>query len=94
MGPWICSKMAFPYSEGERQRVDHQRREHRQPVGVPEQLGLRHVQGRRPASDSEPGRRPRPYGIRVNCYGPTAIATNMVTDFIKQSDDPVGFEKA
>ena len=35
-----------------------------------------------------------PYGIRVNCYGPTAIATNMVTDFIKQSDDPVAFEKA
>ncbi len=35
-----------------------------------------------------------PMGIRVNCYGPTAIATNMVTDFIKQSDDPEGFEKA
>lgn len=35
-----------------------------------------------------------PHGIRVNCYGPTAIATNMVTDFIKQSDDPVAFEQA
>lgn len=35
-----------------------------------------------------------PFGIRVNCYGPTAIATNMVTDFIKQSPDPEGFEKS
>ena len=33
------------------------------------------------------------FGIRVNCYGPTAIATNMVTEFIKQSDDPVEFER-
>ena len=35
-----------------------------------------------------------PLGIRVNCYGPTAIATDMVTDFVKQSDDPAAFEKA
>jgi NAD(P)-dependent dehydrogenase (short-subunit alcohol dehydrogenase family) len=35
-----------------------------------------------------------PFGIRVNCYGPTAIATNMVTDFIKQSPDPEAFEKS
>ena len=34
------------------------------------------------------------YKIRVNCYGPTAIATDMVTNFVKQSPDPVGFEKA
>ena len=33
-------------------------------------------------------------GIRVNCYGPTAIATNMVTEYIAQSEDPPAFEKA
>lgn len=33
------------------------------------------------------------YGIRVNCYGPTAIATKMVTEFVKQSEDPEAFEK-
>ena len=35
-----------------------------------------------------------PFGIRVNCYGPTAIATDMVTNYIKQSPDPVAFEKS
>jgi len=34
------------------------------------------------------------YGIRVNCYGPTAIATSMVTEYIKQADDPMAFEKS
>ena len=34
------------------------------------------------------------YGIRVNCYGPTAIATSMVTEFVKQAEDPVAFEKS
>jgi NAD(P)-dependent dehydrogenase (short-subunit alcohol dehydrogenase family) len=34
------------------------------------------------------------FRIRVNCYGPTAIATDMVTDYVKQSTDPVAFEKA
>ena len=34
------------------------------------------------------------HGIRVNCYGPTAIATSMVTEFVKQADDPVAFEKS
>lgn len=35
-----------------------------------------------------------PYGIRVNCYGPTAIATEMVTNFVAQSPDPAAFEKS
>ena len=35
-----------------------------------------------------------PFGIRVNCYGPTAIATDMVTNYIKQSPDPAAFEKS
>jgi NAD(P)-dependent dehydrogenase (short-subunit alcohol dehydrogenase family) len=35
-----------------------------------------------------------PFGIRVNCYGPTAIATKMVTDFVQQSPDPEAFEKS
>ena len=35
-----------------------------------------------------------PYGIRVNCYGPGAIATGMVTRFVDQAEDPVAFEKA
>lgn len=35
-----------------------------------------------------------PYRIRVNCYGPTAIATNMVRDYIKQAPDPAVLEKS
>ena len=34
------------------------------------------------------------FRIRVNCYGPTAIATDMVTEYIKQADDPIAFEKS
>jgi NAD(P)-dependent dehydrogenase (short-subunit alcohol dehydrogenase family) len=94
IGPWICSKFAFPYlkdsdngsiinaaSTGSQSAYPNNSAYGTSKGGI-------RLQTQNLAVDCAP------YGIRVNCYGPTAIATNMVTDFIKQSDDPVGFEKA
>jgi NAD(P)-dependent dehydrogenase (short-subunit alcohol dehydrogenase family) len=94
IAPWICSKFAFPYlkdsdngsiinaaSTGSQSAYPNNSAYGTSKGGI-------RLQTQNLAVDCAP------YGIRVNCYGPTAIATNMVTDFIKQSDDPVGFEKA
>jgi NAD(P)-dependent dehydrogenase (short-subunit alcohol dehydrogenase family) len=94
IAPWICTKYAFPYlKESDNGSVINAASTGSQSAYPNNSAygtskgGIR-LQTQNLAVDLAP------YGIRVNCYGPTAIATNMVTDFIKQSDDPVGFEKA
>lgn len=94
VGPWICSKYAFPYlKESDNASIINAASTGSQSAYPNNSAygtskgGIR-LQTQNLAVDCAP------YGIRVNCYGPTAIATNMVTDFIKQSDDPAGFEHA
>ena len=94
VAPWICTKYVFPYlKESDNASVINAASTGSQSAYPNNSAygtskgGIR-LQTQNVAVDLAP------YGIRVNCYGPTAIATNMVTDFIKQSDDPVGFEKA
>jgi NAD(P)-dependent dehydrogenase (short-subunit alcohol dehydrogenase family) len=94
VAPWICTKMAFPYlKESDNASVINAASTGSQSAYPNNSAygtskgGIR-LQTQNVAVDLAP------YKIRVNCYGPTAIATNMVTDFIKQSDDPVGFEQA
>ena len=94
VGPWICSKYAFPYlKESDNGSIINAASTGSQSAYPNNSAygtskgGIR-LQTQNLAVDCAP------YGIRVNCYGPTAIATNMVTEFIKQSDDPAAFEQA
>jgi NAD(P)-dependent dehydrogenase (short-subunit alcohol dehydrogenase family) len=94
IAPWICSKFAFPYlKESDNGSIINAASTGSQSAYPNNSAygtskgGIR-LQTQNLAVDCAP------HGIRVNCYGPTAIATNMVTDFIKQSDDPVAFEQA
>jgi len=93
-GPWICSKAALPYlKESDNASIINAASTGSQSAYPNNSAygtskgGIR-LQTQNLAVDLAP------HGIRVNCYGPTAIATNMVTDFIKQSDDPVAFEQS
>jgi NAD(P)-dependent dehydrogenase (short-subunit alcohol dehydrogenase family) len=94
VAPWICTKFAFPYlKESDNASVINAASTGSQSAYPNNSAygtskgGIR-LQTQNVAVDLAP------YGIRVNCYGPTAIATNMVTDFIKQADDPAAFEEA
>lgn len=94
IAPWICTKFAFPYlKESDNASVINAASTGSQSAYPNNSAygtskgGIR-LQTQNLAVDLAP------HKIRVNCYGPTAIATNMVTDFIKSSDDPVGFEQA
>src|SRR5260370_12228769 len=94
IAPWVCSKYALPYlkqspnasiinaaSTGSQSAYPNNEAYGTSKGGIRMQtLNL--------AVDLAKDR------IRVNCYGPTAIATDMVTDYVKQSPDPVAFEKA
>ena len=91
---WICTKLAFPYlKESDNASVINAASTGSQSAYPNNSAygtskgGIR-LQTQNVAVDLAP------YGIRVNCYGPTAIATNMVTDFIQQADDPAAFEEA
>jgi NAD(P)-dependent dehydrogenase (short-subunit alcohol dehydrogenase family) len=93
VAPWICTKLAFPYlKESDNASVINAASTGSQSAYPNNSAygtskgGIR-LQTQNVAVDLAP------YGIRVNCYGPTAIATNMVTDFIKQADDPAAFEE-
>lgn len=94
VGPWICTKYAFPYlKESDNASVINAASTGSQSAYPNNSAygtskgGIR-LQTQNVAVDLAP------YRIRVNCYGPTAIATDMVTNFIKQSDDPAAFENA
>jgi NAD(P)-dependent dehydrogenase (short-subunit alcohol dehydrogenase family) len=94
IAPWICSKYALPYlKESDNGSIINAASTGSQSAYPSNSAygtskgGIR-LQTQNLAVDLAP------FGIRVNCYGPTAIATNMVTDFIAQSEDPVAFEKS
>ena len=94
VGPWLCSKYALPYlKESDLPSIINAAS-----VGSVSAYPLCIAYG-----TSKGGIRLQTqnlavdlakHGIRVNCYGPTAIATSMVTEFVKQADDPVAFEKS
>ena len=94
IGPWLCSKYALPYlKESELPSIINAAS-----VGSVSAYPLCIAYG-----TSKGGVRLQTqnlavdlakHGIRVNCYGPTAIATSMVTEYIKQAEDPVAFEKS
>ncbi len=94
VAPWICSKFALPYL----------RESHNASIINAASTGSQSAYPNNSAyGTSKGGIRLQtqnlavdlaPLGIRVNCYGPTAIATNMVADYIKQSDDPAAFEQS
>src|SRR5262245_22384807 len=94
IAPWVCSKYALPYlkqsdngsiinaaSTGSQSAYPNNSAYGTSKGGI-------RLQTQNLAVDLAP------FGIRVNCYGPTAIATDMVTNYIKQSPDPVAFEKS
>jgi NAD(P)-dependent dehydrogenase (short-subunit alcohol dehydrogenase family) len=94
IAPWVCTKFAIPYLK----ESDHAAVVNAASTGAQSGYPMNSAYG-----TSKGGIRLQTqnaavdlakYGIRVNCYGPTAIATEMVTEFVKQSDDPEAFEKA
>lgn len=94
IAPWLCTKMALPYlKESSNASVINAASTGSQ-SGYPNNAAYGTSKGGIRLQTQNLAVDLAPLGIRVNCYGPTAIATNMVTDFIKQSDDPEGFEKA
>lgn len=94
VGPWICSKFAVPYLRESKNGSIINAASTGSQSAYPNNTaygtskgGLR-LQTQNMAVDLAP------LGIRVNCYGPTGIETNMVSDYIKQSDDPVAFKES
>lgn len=93
VAPWICSKMALPYlKESDNASIINAASTGSQSA-YPSNTAYGTSKGGIRLQTQNLAVDLAPFGIRVNCYGPTAIATNMVTDFIKQSDDPVAFEQ-
>ena len=94
VAPWLCSKYALPYlKESDTASIINAASTGSQ-VGYPNSAAYGTSKGGIRLQTQNLAVDLAVYKIRVNCYGPTAIATNMVADFIKQSDDPVGFEQA
>ena len=94
VAPWVCAKYAVPYlKESDNGSIVNaastgaQSAYPRNSAYGTSKGGIR-LQTQNLAVDLAP------YGIRVNCYGPTAIATEMVTRFVQQAEDPEAFEKA
>ena len=94
VAPWVCAKAAVPYlKESDNGSIINaastgsQSAYPRNSAYGTSKGGIR-LQTQNLAVDLAP------YGIRVNCYGPTAIATEMVTRFVEQAEDPAAFEKA
>lgn len=94
IAPWVCSKYALPYlQESDNGSIINAASTGSQ-SGYPSNSAYGTSKGGIRLQTQNLAVDLAPMGIRVNCYGPTAIATNMVTEFIAQSDDPVEFEKA
>lgn len=94
VAPWICSKYALPFlKESDNGSIINAASTGSQ-SGYPNNSAYGTSKGGIRLQTQNLAVDLAAFGIRVNCYGPTAIATNMVTDFIKQSDDPVAFEQS
>ncbi len=94
VAPWVCSKYALPHLKASSNASIINAASTGSWVGYPNNSaygtskGGIHLQTKNLAVDLAP------FGIRVNCYSPTAIATEMVTNFVAVQPDPAAFEKA
>lgn len=93
VAPWLCSKAALPYLKASANASIINAASTGSWVGYPNNVaygtskGGIHLQTKNLAVDLAP------YGIRVNCYSPTAIATEMTTQWLESQADPKAFEK-
>jgi NAD(P)-dependent dehydrogenase (short-subunit alcohol dehydrogenase family) len=94
VAPWLCTKLALPFLKQSPNASVINAASTGSWVGYPNNAAYGTSKGgillqtRNLAVDLAR------YGIRVNCYSPTAIATEMVTNFVAQAPDPAAFEKA
>lgn len=94
VAPWVCTKHALPFLKQSSNASVINAASTGSWVGYPNNAAYGTSKGgillqtRNLAVDLAP------FGIRVNCYSPTAIATEMVTNFVAAAPDPVAFEKA
>jgi NAD(P)-dependent dehydrogenase (short-subunit alcohol dehydrogenase family) len=94
VGPWLCTKYALPYLKKSGNASVINAGSTGSQSAYPKCMAYGASKGGIRLLTQNLAVELAPYGIRVNCYGPTAIATNMVTDFIKQAPDPVAFKKS
>lgn len=94
IAPWLCTKMALPFLRDSDNGSVINAASTGSQSAYPNNAAYGTSKGGIKLQTQNLAVDLAPMGIRVNCYGPTAIATNMVTDFIKQSDDPEAFEKS
>ncbi len=94
VGPWLCTKYALPFLKLSANGSVINAASTGSQSGYPNNSAYGTSKGGIRLQTQNLAVDLAKYGIRVNCYGPTAIATEMVTNYIKQSADPVGFEKA
>lgn len=94
IAPWVCSKYALPYLKESSNASIINAASTGSQAAYPNNSAYGTSKGGIRLQTQNLAVDLAPFGIRVNCYGPTAIATNMVTDFIKQSPDPEAFEKS
>ena len=94
VAPWLCSKYALPYLQASDNASIINAASTGSQSGYPNNAAYGTSKGGIRLKTQNLAVDLAQYKIRVNCHGPTAIATNMVTDFIKQSDDPVAFEQS
>ena len=94
VGPWLCTKYALPYLKKSKNASVINAGSTGSQAAYPKCMAYGASKGGIRLLTQNLAVELAPHGVRVNCYGPTAIATNMVTDFIKQSPDPVAFEKS
>lgn len=94
VAPWVCSKFALPYLKESANASIINAASTGSQAAYPNNSAYGTSKGGIRLQTQNLAVDLAPFSIRVNCYGPTAIATNMVTDFIKQSPDPEAFEKS
>ena len=94
IAPWICSKAALKYLKESSNASIINAASTGSQLGYPNNSAYGTSKGGIRLQTQNLAVDVAKYRIRVNCYGPTAIATEMVTNFVAQSPDPAAFEKA
>jgi NAD(P)-dependent dehydrogenase (short-subunit alcohol dehydrogenase family) len=94
VAPWVCSKFALPYLKDSANASIINAASTGSQSAYPNNSAYGTSKGGIRLQTQNLAVDLAPFGIRVNCYGPTAIATDMVTNYIKQSPDPAAFEKS
>jgi NAD(P)-dependent dehydrogenase (short-subunit alcohol dehydrogenase family) len=94
VGPWLCTKFALPYLKQSGKASVINAGSTGSQSAYPKCMAYGASKGGIRLLTQNLAVELAPYGIRVNCYGPTAIATNMVREYIKQAPDPAVLEKS